>query len=50
MMSSVKELKASYSIHIWYAQYNNAGESEDFKWMCKQEWMNIPFEYTIPGT
>ena len=32
-----------------YAWSNNAGENEDFEWVCNQEGMGIEFKYTALG-
>ena len=50
MMSLSNDLKATYCIDARYIVYDNAGENEDFKWLCKQDRMNIKFEYTMPNT
>ena len=46
----IKDLKSNYGIQMKCAQCNNAGEIENFKWVCKEDRMGIDFEHTAHGT
>ena len=37
MLTSIKDLKTRYGIHVKYARCENAGENENFERACKQK-------------
>ena len=48
-MSLLHNLKTMYSVQLKYIHCDN-GEADAFEWLCKQEKMNVKFEYTASGT
>ena len=50
MLGLIENLKTKYGIQVRYARYDNSRENENFEQICKQEWMDILFEDTTPGT
>ena len=50
MMSLLIDLRATCDVNVKYVCFAHAGENEAFEWFCKQEWMGVKFEYTVPHT
>ena len=50
ILGLIKNLKTKNGLQVWYAWCDNAGENEDFEWICKQAEMGVEFKYTTPDT
>ena len=49
MLGLIKNLKNKYNMQVQYQLCNNASENVAFEESCKQERLDVDFEYTAPG-
>ena len=49
MIGLIKNLKNKYNLQIQYLHCNAAGENAAFRKDCKEEVLEVDFEYIAPG-
>ena len=48
MVGLIKNLKNKYNLQVEFLHFNNAWESQAFKWTFKEEGLEVDFKYTAP--
>ena len=49
MFGLIKTLNNKYNMQVQHLCCDNAGENIAFKKACKQEGLEMEFQYTVPG-